>query len=269
MSYWFTAVVVLAVADIGLGQEPPLAPPLVVQPAKVIAASAADALNLDRKIIADAKEGSEIMANLTYLSDIVGPRLTGSAALKQANEWTAEKMRSYGLTNVHLEPYTIPMGWERGSASARIIEPANGRTLVLAAMGWTPGTSGKIEGDVVVLTAKTTADLAALKGKLKNAIVLRGPPANVRPITDTGFPGGRDGLPLGSGAAPGQRPERGFGQSMGFRRELMEFLRTERAAAVLQDAGKPHGLLTTGGGWQGLDRPSAASSRSWRRSSSR
>ena len=38
----------------------------------------------------------------------------------------------------------------------------------------------------------------------------------------------------------------------------MEMLRTERAAAVLQDAGKPHGLLTTTGGWQGRDRPSAA-----------
>jgi len=39
---------------------------------------------------------------------------------------------------------------------------------------------------------------------------------------------------------------------------LTEFLRSEGAAAVLQDAGKPHGLLTTTGGWQGLDRPSAS-----------
>ena len=84
----------------------------------------------------EAKNGSEVMATLTYLSDIIGPRLTGSPALKRANEWTAERMRSYGLSNVHLEPYTIVAGWERGTAYARIIEPDNGRTLSLAAAGW-------------------------------------------------------------------------------------------------------------------------------------
>src|SRR5262249_5463045 len=41
-------------------------------------------------------------------------------------------------------------------------------------------------------------------------------------------------------------------------RELTEFLRVEGAAALLQDAGKPHGLLTTTGGWRGTDRASGA-----------
>src|SRR5262245_15902835 len=77
---------------------------------------------LDKKLVGDAKNGSEIMANLTYLSDVIGPRLTGSANLKRANEWTAEKMKSYGLTDVHLEPWELPMAWERGTAIARIIE---------------------------------------------------------------------------------------------------------------------------------------------------
>jgi carboxypeptidase Q len=266
---------VVAVVALALGQQPPAAapPPPAAAEALAPSASSAEALALDQKIIAEAKNGSEIMANLAYLSDMIGPRLTGSAALKRANEWTADKMRNYGLTNVSLEGYTIPMGWERGSAAGRIIEPNNGRTLSLAALGWTPGTNGKIEGEVMVLTARTTADLAALKGKLKNAVILRGPPANVRPISDTSFPLGREGSPPGPGATPpggrdgsqpapsgtpGGRAGRGFGQSPTFRRELTEFLRSEGAAAVLQDAGKPHGLLTAGGGWQGLDRPSAS-----------
>ena len=254
------ALTILGVTAVAWGQGPPVVPPFPLPtPAIASKASTGEVLTLDRRIIAEAKEGSEIMANLGYLSDMIGPRLTGSAALKRANDWTAEKMRSYGLKNVHLEAYTIPMGWERGSATGRIIEPNNGCRLSLAAQGWTPGTKGKIEGDVVVLSARTSADLAALKGKLKSAIILRSPPMNIRPITDMGFPGGRDGPPLGGpGAVPGQRRPRGFGQTMGFRRELMEFLRTEGAAAVLQDAGKPHGLLTVTGGWQGLDRPSAA-----------
>src|SRR5262249_24701965 len=83
------------------------------------------------------------LANPPPLSDVIGPRLTGSAALKKANDWAAYKMRSYGLSNVHLEPYTIPAGWERGTASLRIVEPDNGRNLTVASLGWTPSTPGK------------------------------------------------------------------------------------------------------------------------------
>src|SRR5262249_24726274 len=109
-------------------------------PAAKAAAPATPAAALDKKIMDEAKNGSEVMATLTYISDIIGPRLTGSPALKRANEWAADKMRSYGLSNVHLEPYTIVAGWERGTAFARIIEPDNGRTLTIAAEGWAPST---------------------------------------------------------------------------------------------------------------------------------
>jgi hypothetical protein len=240
------------------------------EPPTPSAAAKAEAIALDRRIIDEAKKAPEIMANLTYLSDQIGPRLTGSAALKRANEWAAEKMKSYGLTDVHLEAWQIPVGWERGTATARLLEPDNGRTLILAAMGWSPSTKGRIEGDVVVIKARNATELAQYKGKLKNAIVLRGEPARVRPITDTSMPipgdrGGRRGGPGAPGGAPGGRggapgadgPRRGdFQQMMALRREMMEMMRTEGVAAVLQDAGKPHGLLTTTGSWRGNDRAS-------------
>src|SRR6266436_1503736 len=76
---------------------------------------------LDRKLLAESRTGSEIMANLTHLCDEIGPRLTGSTNLKRASAWTAEKMKKYGLVNVHLEPWSLPEGWERGSAQARVI----------------------------------------------------------------------------------------------------------------------------------------------------
>jgi hypothetical protein len=221
-------------------------------------------VSLDKKLIAEAKSSSEIMGNLSYLSDVIGPRLTGSAALRRANDWAAEKMRSYGLSNVHLEGWTVPIGWERGTASLRLLDPANGHALTVASMGWTPGTNGRLAGDVVVLKARTAADLAQYKGKLKGAIILRGEPTTIRPISDAnifgaGGPGGpagrRDGRP---GEAPpgGPRPERDFQRMMGFRNEMAEFLRKEGAAVLLMDAGKPHGLLTTTGGWRGNDRVS-------------
>jgi hypothetical protein len=234
-------------------------------------AAKAHALALDQKIITIAKQDSEIMANLTYLSDMIGSRLTGSAALKRANLWAAEKMKSYGLTGVELETWSIPVGWERGTATARIIVPDNGRSLLLAAAGWTPSTKGKIEANVVVMNAKNSKELAAYKGKLSGAVVLRGAPANVRPITDTQFfPAGRpdrqaeekkseagkssDKKDSSPGAGAPEQPS--FEEMQAFRRELADFLRSEGAAVLLQDAAKPHGLLTTTGGWRGADRAS-------------
>jgi carboxypeptidase Q len=202
---WLAAAVLAVGAAAAVqAQAPPAAPPAA--PAATRAADVAPAgpeaeaaLALDKKLIAEAKAGSEVMKNLTYLSDVIGPRLTGSANLKRANEWAAEVMKSYGLSNVHLEPWTIPVGWERGTATARILEPDNGRSLTIAAMAWTPGTNGKVVGDVVALKAENKDDLAKYKGKLKNAIILRGPPAKVRPITDTSYG------PFGS---PADRPNR-------------------------------------------------------------
>jgi carboxypeptidase Q len=211
----------------------------------VRAQDALEPVELDKKILAAAKDGSEIMTNLAYLSDVIGPRLTGSAALKRANDWTAARMTSYGLTNVHLEAWEMPLGWERGTANARIVEPDNGRSLAVAAMGWTPGTNGKVEGDVVTFTAKNKEELAAYKGKLKNAIVLNGAPRSVTPINER---------PM-AGAAPFQR---GQFPNQDFRRELNEFFKTEGVAVILLDAAKPQGLLNMTGSWRGMDRVNAA-----------
>ncbi len=240
------------------------------------AAPTVDPLALDKKILDEAKNGSQIMANLTYLSDMIGPRLTGSAALKKANEWTAEKMRSYGLSNVHLEGWTIPVGWERGTASMKIIEPNIGRSLTVASMAWTPGTNGKISGEVVVMKANNSQDLAKYKGKLKNAVILRGEPSRIPAVADFGRgylgrqkgkmdeKGNRkdgvkaDGKTDAKGDAPPPRPTRDFRAMMAFRQELMEFLHKEGAAVLLMDAGKPHGLLNMTGSWRGTDRVNAA-----------
>lgn len=248
------------------------APPAAPAPAAP-APAVMDPVSIDKKIIAEAKKGSELMANLTYLSDMIGPRLTGSAALRKANEWAAEKMSAYGLSNVHQEGWSMPMVWERGTASMRIVEPNNGRSLTVAAMGWTPGTKGKITGEVVIIKAQNAKDLEQYKGKLKNAVVLRGEPARVGPVTEKGFGFGQrrrnldeKGNAKGDGKKedgkaedrPPPRPQRDFTAMMAFRRELTDFLRKEGVAVLLMDAGKPHGLLNMTGSWRGTDRVNAA-----------
>ena len=219
------------------------APPPRLTPAQ------ARARALDRRILAEARKGSQIIPTLTYLCDQIGPRLTGSPALTRASNWTAQEMKRRGLDNVHLEAWIVPEGWQRGTASARLLEPDNGRSLALASMGWYPGTSGKVRGDVVVLEARTTKELEAYRGKLKNTIVLSGAPAQVRPLDQID-------QPLVRAFNPRRGPRTSWEEMRAMRRARGDFLTKEGVAAILLDSGRPLGLLITTGGWQGTERPS-------------
>jgi carboxypeptidase Q len=235
---------------------------LVLCAAPVTAQAPSDAdkakLALDQRIIDDARKGSQLVSNLTYLSDVIGPRLTGSSNLKRAAQWGAGKMKEYGLTNVHLEPWTIPEGWQRGHAYAKLIDPDNGRTISLAARAWTPGTGGKITCDVVIIKAETVKDLDNYKGKLKGAVVLQGPPAKL-PALEDGYKPKLGGM----GKFGGGKNKGGFNKGKSFeerfalQRAIGEFLRKEGAAAIFTDSGKHFGLLQMTGSWGGKDRPSA------------
>jgi hypothetical protein len=60
---------------------------------------------------------------LRQLTDDIGSRLVGSAAYERAAQWAAEKFREAGLTNVRFEEFTLPNGWQRGPAHARVVAP--------------------------------------------------------------------------------------------------------------------------------------------------
>src|SRR5256885_1100397 len=134
----------------------------------------------DARILNEIREHSEAMTNLEHLSDNIGQRLTGSPQLKQANEWTRDMFAKYGLTNAHLEGWTIARSWTRGTARARIVSPAE-HPLTIAAAGWSPGIPGAIQGPVVYFDAKEKKDFAKFHGKLKGAIVIYQEPASLSP----------------------------------------------------------------------------------------
>lgn len=156
------------------------------RPAKQ-AARTLSAAELDHALMDEVKTNTELMKNLEYLSDVIGPRLTGSKGLERANEWAAGKMKEYGLENVRLEPWEIPVGWERGKVSMTIVDPDTRVRCLAAAVGWTPGMKGKVVGEVVLLHANRKADLEKYKGKLKNAVVITTAPTSVAPITDLSY----------------------------------------------------------------------------------
>src|SRR5437879_8662300 len=135
-------------------------------------------LAADRQILTEIKEHSELMANLEYLSDMIGPRLTGTEKMSQASRWTAEMLRKYGLQNVHLEPWTIARAWYRGTARGRMVGPTEHR-LTLAAAGWRPGTAGAVRGHVVYVSARRVEELARAKARLKGRTVIIAEPVTL------------------------------------------------------------------------------------------
>src|SRR5467141_3286711 len=93
---------------------------------------------MDTKILEQVKaDEPALKADLTYLTEHIGPRLTGSAKLDQASHWTAAQFKLAGRSNVHLEDWTIANNWTRGPATGRLVVPTE-QTLTLAAAGWSP-----------------------------------------------------------------------------------------------------------------------------------
>ena len=72
-------------------------------------------------ILDEIDKRSELMANIEYLCDMIGPRLTGSPNLTKANQWTETSSSSTGSSNAHLESWTIDRAWTRGEAKGRVV----------------------------------------------------------------------------------------------------------------------------------------------------
>jgi len=175
-----------AVEEIRRGREPQSTPPGArpsETPSSNRTAAAASASRTNDPIARIRDEGlnrSQVMQTLSYLTDVIGPRLTGSPNLKRANEWTRDKLVSWGLSNAKLEAWgPFGRGWSLERFSAQIVEPY-AFPLIGAPKAWTPGFKEPITAEVVFLDARTESDLEKYKGKLKGAIVLTSPPREVR-----------------------------------------------------------------------------------------
>ncbi len=130
----------------------------------------------DLKPIADrlaaSVYGGPSMITLGELTDGIGGRVTGSPAYVHATEWSEAKFRSYGIENVRLEPFTIPAGWQRGTASGAMLSPL-ARPLYVASMGWAPSTPpGGVEGAVVFLADVAVEVIESRAEELQGKIVL-------------------------------------------------------------------------------------------------
>src|SRR5256885_16364351 len=94
---------------------------------------------------------SQVMQTLSYLADVIGPRLTASPNAKRANEWTRDTLAKWGLQNAHLEPWgPFGRGWSLKWLSAQVIDPQC-IPLIACPKAWSPGTDGTVVAEVVYL----------------------------------------------------------------------------------------------------------------------
>lgn len=174
------------------------------------AAPARDPNDPIERIKDEGMNRSQVMQILSYLTDVIGPRLTASPNMKRANEWTRDKLSEWGLSNAHLEAWgPFGRGWELKSFSAQVTEP-QAIPLIAYPKAWSPGLKGTLTADVVYFDATDEAGLEKFKGKLKGAIVLTSRSVEFKPNFE---PMGRrrdekDLLRLADAAAPGSGPRR-------------------------------------------------------------
>lgn len=136
---------------------------------------------IQAKIRKEANENSQIMKTLHVLTDVHGPRLTGSPALKAAGEWAIKQMTAWGLANGHLEPWDFGHpGWSNERLMAHVISPFK-EPLVAEVLAWTPSTSGVVKAQVYQMVppnAPTEEELNAYlegeKAKVAGKIVMVG-----------------------------------------------------------------------------------------------
>src|SRR5688572_7882690 len=157
--------------------------------AAVTGAAAQERVDQDMfwKFRQEGTNNSKILQTLHVLTDVYGPRLTGSPNLKAAGEWAIEQMHAWGLKAGRLEPWDFNrVGWTNERLTAHLVSPVKD-ALVVEALGWTPGTNGVVRGSTVQITlpqrptrAVLTAHLDALRPAVKGKMVLVGVPQQVQ-----------------------------------------------------------------------------------------
>jgi carboxypeptidase Q len=195
------------------------------------------------RMIDEGLNHSHTAADLEYLTDVIGPRLSGSPEMQRATEWTQQKFREYGMDRTALEGWTFGVGWTRGPMTLRMLSPQR-RELQGVSWAWSPGTNGPLAGDVVFMDARTETEFnTRFRGKLRGAWVMMGLPVVVEspsapPVTHA------DSARLDSlrrVAQPHNSDEQWFFTNR------TALVARENPAGLVRDGGKQFGLFTMSG----------------------
>jgi carboxypeptidase Q len=214
-------------------------------------------LSVLQKVKEEGLTRSKLDDLASYLTDVIGARLTNSPGGRKANDWAAETLRSWGLANVKIEPWdsAFGRGWELVSYSGRIVEPWP-KPLLAYPQAWSgstlaaKGKPGMVTCQAVVLEVRDSTDLAKYVGKLRGACVLRG----AARITPPEFTPRQTRLTLEeliNPPPPNPSNFQGGGGAQRLNALTTQLLRAEQPAAVLSPSGWGYGMYLNGGHFDG------------------
>ena len=201
-------------------------------------ASGADAVNLDvmTQIRQEGFRNSKVMEIEGKLTDVIGPRLTGSPAMKRANEWTRDQFTEWGLANAHLESFNFGRGWANEYTEVRMVAP-QASPLLAYPKAWTVSTNGALSAPVVKAKLATQEDLDKQKGKLAGKIVLAGEMREVKPESEAALHRYDDKKleEIAQYQIPSDKPRNReeIAQRIAFQKTLNQFLMDEHVAAII------------------------------------
>jgi len=230
---------------------------------------------MNARIRTEGMNNSQIMRTMHFLTDVYGPRVTGSPNHENAAKWAIKQMTDWGMKNGHLEPFefktatvTPAGGWLNKKATGHLIAPVQDN-LVFEVLAWTPSTKGTVVADAVNLLTPANPTAATLKtyldsmaSKVKGAVVLVGPhtwvpfqevpPAKRQTEEQSrarfgGAPAdpnaaGRGARPGGAGAPPAAPPA-GTLTAAQVATAVNDFLVANGAAVRVNDAAREHGQI--------------------------
>jgi len=191
---------------------------------------------------------SKVMELASGLMDSIGERLTGSPNMKKANDWTRDKLMEMGLSNAHLEAWgPFGRGWANQYVNARMTSP-DIVPLIVYAKAWTPGTNGVVTGKCIRANIEDKKDFDKYHGKLAGMIVIFGPDAELKLITEPPYKRLTDDdlSKIGEYQIPGERPPFRMAEVLRrrqFIKDLNQFFADEKVLAVVD-----HSRGTSGGG---------------------
>ncbi len=216
------------------------------------------------RIRKEGQENSQIMRTMHYLTDVYGPRLTGSPNHKAAAEWAVKQMTDWGFVNGRLEPWDFGHpGWLNERFAGFIVSPVRD-SLVGEVLAWTPSTDGTVAAEAMQITppqqpleSELAAWLAETAPTVKGRIVLVGRHAtvpvsitkpalrrnddelkkqydpNAPPSAGRGGRGGRGGQPQREGALPANQVNE----------RIDAMLLASGALVRINDGGRDHGQI--------------------------
>jgi carboxypeptidase Q len=149
----------------------PLAPGLVLGLVFILALPGVSAAQSDAdKLLQEGLKAPVIEKNLRVLTDEIGGRVAGSAAVENAVQWGVEAFRAAGADSIKTEPARLAATWSEGDTQVEVVSPVKFKVHAVSLTWVGPSVSSPQGVPVADVGAGTPADFA--KPNLKGTIAL-------------------------------------------------------------------------------------------------